>query len=102
MSSFGKNEFCHVSKGLVANCFEWKKPLSLQNVLKECVTPVADSLKHLVDTAPGGAATPVHKVVKAVESGLSYQFHSAWGLVLQIYAVLFEVCIDEEFTYASV
>ena len=62
-----------------------------KNVLKECVMPVADSLKHLVDTAPGGAMTSVHKMIKAVESGLSYQFHSAWGLVIQIYAVFFEV-----------
>lgn len=63
----------------------------LQDVLKECVTPVADSVKHLVDTAPSGSATPIHKMVKAVESGLSYQFHSVWGLVLQIYTVFFEV-----------
>lgn len=67
--------------------------MKFQNVLKECVMPVADSLKHLVDTAPGGAMTPVHKMIKAVESGLSYQFHSAWGLVIQIYAVFFEVLV---------
>ncbi|CAC5426030.1 RRP12 [Mytilus coruscus] len=64
---------------------------TMKDVLKECVTPVADSVKHLVDTAPSGSATPIHKMVKAVESGLSYQFHSVWGLVLQIYTVFFEV-----------
>jgi hypothetical protein len=67
--------------------------MKFQNVLKECVMPVADSLKHLVDTAPSGAMTSVHKMIKAVESGLSYQFHSAWGLVIQIYAVFFEVLV---------
>ncbi|KAJ8317039.1 hypothetical protein KUTeg_004943 [Tegillarca granosa] len=61
-------------------------------LLKDCLEPSIDSLKVLIDSAPDGALTPLHKIVKAVESGLSYQFYSSWGLVLQLFGVLYEVC----------
>jgi len=35
--------------------------------------------------------TPVHKMFKSLEGGLSYQYHSSWGQVLQVIATYFEV-----------
>lgn len=60
--------------------------------MKDCLEPSIDSLKVLIDSAPDGALTPLHKIVKAMDSGLSYQFYSSWGLVLQLFGVLYEVC----------
>nr|KAG5693709.1 hypothetical protein BaRGS_008351 [Batillaria attramentaria] len=34
--------------------------------------------------------TSVHKIIRALEAGLSYQFHATWDLVLQLLAVALE------------
>lgn len=60
-------------------------------LLSECLAPVTEGISVLMKTAPSGANTPLHKIVKALEAGLGYQFHAAWGLVMQVFAVLFEV-----------
>ncbi|KAK6185603.1 hypothetical protein SNE40_007802 [Patella caerulea] len=64
---------------------------TLMTLLSECVAPTVDYLKVLVTSAPTGSMTPIHKIVKACESGLSYQFHSTWKQVFQLLALLFEV-----------
>lgn len=50
-----------------------------------------EGISVLLTSAPSGANTPLHKIIKALDTGLGYQFHAAWGLVLQVFAVLFEV-----------
>lgn len=59
--------------------------------MKVCLAPAMDGISVLVTSAPSGANTPLHKIIKALDTGLGYQFHAAWGLVLQVFAVLFEV-----------
>ena len=57
-----------------------------------CVTPVASVLRReLSSSAPEGAGTSIHKIVRALESGLSYQFHASWGLVLQLFSTVYKV-----------
>lgn len=56
-----------------------------------CLAPAVEGISVLLSTAPSGANTPLHKIIKALEMGLGYQFHAAWGLVLQVFAVVFEV-----------
>ncbi|WAR21706.1 RRP12-like protein [Mya arenaria] len=56
---------------------------------------ISESLGAQVDIvgsqlASGGSNTPAQKIVRALESGLGYQFHASWGLVLQIFAVLYK------------
>ncbi|XP_048249347.1 RRP12-like protein [Haliotis rufescens] len=60
---------------------------TLKLLLQECLAPSGDILTQLVQT---GSSSPVHKIVKALETGLSYQYHSAWGPVLQVWAAAFQ------------
>ncbi|XP_048746321.2 RRP12-like protein isoform X2 [Ostrea edulis] len=64
---------------------------TMKVLLNECLAPAAEGISVLMMSAPSGANTPLHKIVKALEAGLGYQFHAAWGLVMQVFAVLFEV-----------
>ncbi|XP_041369339.1 RRP12-like protein [Gigantopelta aegis] len=64
---------------------------TMKVLLSDCLTPDLERLTSLLSSAPGGTQTPVHKIIKALESGLSYQFHSSWGLVLQLWAAVFQV-----------
>ncbi|XP_045190399.2 RRP12-like protein [Mercenaria mercenaria] len=61
---------------------------SLKSVISSCIAPLAESLAPQLNTEGGN--TSIHKVLKAVESGLGYQFHASWGLVLQLFAVLYQ------------
>ena len=36
-------------------------------------------------------ATPIHKIIRVIENGLSYQYHATWGMVLELLAVVMEV-----------
>lgn len=60
---------------------------TLKSVISGCIAPVADSL---VSQLQGDGNSSIQKVIKALESGLGYQFHASWGLVLQIFAVLYQ------------
>ena len=62
----------------------------MQALLTECLTPSAERLENMIQIAPKGQVTPIHKVFKSVEGGLSYQYHAAWGLVLQVIATFFD------------
>ncbi|KAK3582767.1 hypothetical protein CHS0354_015294 [Potamilus streckersoni] len=65
---------------------------TIKALLQQCLAPAAEYLTKLVLSAPErGSITPVHKIIRAAESGLSYQFHASWGLVLQIFSTLYEV-----------
>jgi hypothetical protein len=58
-------------------------------VISICIAPLAESLVPQLNTEAGN--TSIHKIIKAIESGLGYQFHASWGLVLQMFAVLYQV-----------
>ncbi|KAL4231185.1 pre-rRNA processing protein [Mactra antiquata] len=60
----------------------------LKSVISTCIAPMAESLGPQLKQESGNSS--VHKIIKVMESGLGYQFHASWGLVLQIFAVLFE------------
>ncbi|XP_069140254.1 RRP12-like protein [Argopecten irradians] len=64
---------------------------TMKNLLKTCLGTVSEGLVGVVRSAPEGSPTPVHKLVRAVDSGLSYQFHASWGHVLNIFSIFFEV-----------
>ena len=59
--------------------------------MEVCIAPMASHLKDLLKAATDGTSIPVHKIVLALESGLSYQFHASWGLVLQLFSVIYKV-----------
>ena len=65
--------------------------IPFQSVIEACIIPMASDLKELLNSAPEGATTPVHKIVRALESGLSYQFHASWSLVLQLFSAIYKV-----------
>ncbi|KAL3864637.1 hypothetical protein ACJMK2_006302, partial [Sinanodonta woodiana] len=64
---------------------------TIKALLQQCLAPAADHMTKLVLSASEGSSTPVHKIVRVAESGLSYQFHASWRLVLQIFSTLYEV-----------
>ncbi|KAI8486218.1 pre-rRNA processing protein [Branchiostoma belcheri] len=64
---------------------------TMKNLLKKCVEPYADRIALSVNNAPSGSQTHVHKIFGCVEAGLQYRFHAAWGKVIQVLAVFFEV-----------
>ena len=59
----------------------------LQTLLRDCLQPASSWLAK--EVAHGN--TPVHKMFHTIEGGLSYRYHSSWGLVLQVLNVFFEV-----------
>ncbi|OWF35995.1 RRP12-like protein [Mizuhopecten yessoensis] len=64
---------------------------TMKSLLKTCLGTVSDGLVGVVRSAPDGSPTPIHKLVRAVDTGLSYQFHASWGHVLNIFSIFFEV-----------
>ncbi|XP_035673332.1 RRP12-like protein isoform X4 [Branchiostoma floridae] len=64
---------------------------TMKNLLKSCVEPTADRIALTVSNAPSASQTPVHKIFGCVEAGLQYRYHAAWGKVIQVLAVFFEV-----------
>ncbi|KAL5020867.1 hypothetical protein ScPMuIL_000022 [Solemya velum] len=60
----------------------------MKSLLKLCL-PI-DIIQATTKSIHEGSTTPLHKLVKALESGLSYQFHASWGLVLQLFAAFIE------------
>ncbi|XP_022336615.2 RRP12-like protein isoform X1 [Crassostrea virginica] len=79
---------CLLSEKMEVACSATK---TMKELLKVCLAPAVEGISVLLSTAPSGANTPLHKIIKALETGLGYQFHAAWGLVLQVFAVVFEV-----------
>ncbi|XP_061180059.1 RRP12-like protein isoform X1 [Saccostrea echinata] len=67
---------------------------TMKELLRACLAPAVEGTKQ-VTSAPSSTNTPLHKIVKALETGLGYQFHAAWGLVMQVFAVMFEVAGKE-------
>ncbi|XP_075790591.1 RRP12-like protein [Pelodiscus sinensis] len=62
---------------------------TLQALLRECVAP------HVAELGPVSASGPAShlcRMFRAVEEGLSYRFHAAWGSVLQVLRAFFEAC----------
>uniref|UniRef100_A0A8C0PJ52 Ribosomal RNA processing 12 homolog n=2 Tax=Canis lupus familiaris TaxID=9615 RepID=A0A8C0PJ52_CANLF len=64
---------------------------SLQEILKECVAPHMASIGSVTSSA-SGPAQYIAKMFRAVEEGLTYKFHAAWGSVLQLLGVFFQAC----------
>ncbi|XP_038070845.1 RRP12-like protein [Patiria miniata] len=60
----------------------------MKTLLYECVKPASDWLSNEL---PGNSSTPIHKMFHTIEGGLSYKYHSSWGLVLQVTRAFFEV-----------
>jgi len=59
---------------------------SMKTLLQECVKPVEGN-----DSSSNQSKTHLQKIVKILETGLSYQFHSVWALVLQLWATAYSV-----------
>ncbi|XP_052226276.1 RRP12-like protein isoform X6 [Dreissena polymorpha] len=62
----------------------------LKAVIVGCVAPASATLGVQLQTTGTGSTTPLQKVLRALESGLGYQFHAAWGFVLQVFAAMFQ------------
>ena len=62
-----------------------------QTLLTECLAPCAERLNLMIQTTPKGQPAPIDKLFKSLERGLSYQYHTAWGLVLQVLATFFDL-----------
>ena len=45
----------------------------------------------MVTKGSSGGQSVIHKMFASLESGLSYQYHAAWGLVLQVLGACFQV-----------
>ena len=63
--------------------------LTYQALLRDCIGGSIDALKNQL--AQTGEQSVIHRVFKAAETGLSYQYHAAWDHVLHILATVFEV-----------
>ncbi|KAM3835428.1 RRP12-like protein isoform 1-T1 [Vipera latastei] len=61
-------------------------------LLNECVAPHVTELGLVSSTTPSGSAAHICKMFRAVEEGLTYQYHAAWASVLQVLRVFFEAC----------
>ncbi|ESO86543.1 hypothetical protein LOTGIDRAFT_128850 [Lottia gigantea] len=70
---------------------------TLKILLLDCVAPTLDYQQVLVESAPKGSTTPIHKIVTVCQSGLSYQFLSAWKNVFHLLGVLYEVSYGKSF-----
>ncbi|XP_075391105.1 RRP12-like protein [Tenrec ecaudatus] len=64
---------------------------SLKEILMECVAPHMAAIGSVTTSAPAPAQY-VAKMFRAVEEGLTYKFHAAWGSVLQLLSVFFQAC----------
>ena len=64
-----------------------------QILLRECVAPSMDVLTMELQSAPPGVSVVLHKIIQALEGGLSYQYHAAWDLVFGVLTVMFEVSL---------
>ncbi|XP_063163096.1 RRP12-like protein [Candoia aspera] len=65
---------------------------TLMVLLNECVAPHMAELGLVSSATPSGSAAHVCKIFRAVEEGLTYQYHAAWASVLQVLRVFFEAC----------
>lgn len=61
----------------------------MKNLLKECVDPYKEKLTQSPNS--NQLLTSIQKVLKCLETGLSYQFHAVWALVLQLWSTAFLV-----------
>eukprot|EP00057_Strongylocentrotus_purpuratus_P028949 XP_011683423.1 PREDICTED: RRP12-like protein isoform X1 [Strongylocentrotus purpuratus] len=57
----------------------------LKTLLLECVKPAKENIAKQM-----GANAPIRKMFQSVQGGLSYKFHSSWGLVMKVLAAFFE------------
>ncbi|PVD30877.1 hypothetical protein C0Q70_10152 [Pomacea canaliculata] len=64
---------------------------TMELLLQECVGKESENLAALTKTTVDFSQTPLGKIVRALESGLSYQFHSSWDLVLHLLGVGLEM-----------
>ena len=66
--------------------------LCLQLLLKACIGAETEMLaSQMKDVKTNSAETPLHKVVRAMEAGLSYQFNKNWDIVFRLLSTMFEV-----------
>ena len=70
----------------------WRFALCLQLMLKACIGAETEMLAcQMKDVKANSAETPLHKVVRAMEAGLSYQFNKNWDIVFRLLATMLEV-----------
>ncbi|XP_026529245.1 RRP12-like protein [Notechis scutatus] len=65
---------------------------TLMVLLNECVAPLVTELGLVSSATPSGSAVHICKMFRAVEEGLTYQYHAAWASVLQVLRVFFKAC----------
>jgi len=68
---------------------------TITTLLTDCIEPARDVIvKMIVDCQASGAtscSTPIHKIMRCVESGLGYQYFASWDMVLTIIMQFFEI-----------
>lgn len=64
---------------------------SMKTLLHDCLSPVAEEICAEVTNSPEASDTPVQKIIRCVESGLQYRYHTSWAAVLEVIRVVFEV-----------
>ncbi|CAL1537608.1 unnamed protein product [Lymnaea stagnalis] len=64
---------------------------TMKVLLLECVEAVKEKL------VSNASIAVLQKVVKTLETGLSYQFHSNWSLVLQLWSTAFQSSVTRNF-----
>jgi len=57
--------------------------------MKSCIAPMSSVVGVQLECKE--IVNPIHKVLKALDRGLGYEFHAAWGYVLQVFGQLYEV-----------
>lgn len=60
-------------------------------LLQECLAPVAEEVCAEITKSSGASATPLHKIIKCIESGLQYRYQGSWSVILEVVRVSFEV-----------
>lgn len=62
---------------------------ALKSLIVHCISPLGDQLGAVIQAASDKSPSSIHKVLRALESGLGYQFHASWGLILQLFSALY-------------
>ncbi|RUS76379.1 hypothetical protein EGW08_015859 [Elysia chlorotica] len=62
---------------------------TMKTLLEECIQPNREKITQ--GSNSNLSLTSIQKVLKALEAGLSYQFHAVWPLVLQLWSTAFLV-----------
>ncbi|XP_015759470.1 PREDICTED: RRP12-like protein [Acropora digitifera] len=64
---------------------------TMQTLLQECLSPVAEEVCAEIAKAPDASDTPLQKLIRCMESGLQFRYQASWSAILEVVRVMFEV-----------